>query len=225
MEQTTIPRRVLAVLAAAMLLSSLALAAVAAPVGAADPRCASKSATIVGTDKSETIRGTGGDDVIVAGGGADTVRGQGGRDLVCGGAGKDQLYGNAGRDKLFGEPVTTASTAEPVWTPAPRAGVPVSVSTVSSRARHQPQHRFLSPPRHRLPRRPRRQRLADWSSADREAAKSARRSGLAPEVRAPGTPVTARATRGRSTTVRAASMSIASPSSSLCPPCHLDRPS
>ncbi len=103
MDQTTTPRRAMVLLAATTLLASLALGAVAAPVGAATPRCASKIATIAGTDKSETIRGTAGDDVIVAGGGADTVRGQGGKDLVCGGGGKDQLHGNAGRDKLYGE--------------------------------------------------------------------------------------------------------------------------
>ena len=106
-------RQAVAMLSAAALLASLTVATVAAPASAAKPRCAGKTATIVGTGKGEVIRGTQKADVIVAKGGNDIVYGRGGNDTICGGPGHDRivaaggndlLLGEVGRDRLYGGP-------------------------------------------------------------------------------------------------------------------------
>jgi hypothetical protein len=93
--------------------AALLVTALAVPVTAAKPKCAGKTATIVGTKKGEVIRGTRKNDVIVARGGHDIIRGGGGNDTICGnrgndklvgGGGHDLLLGQLGRDKLFGGP-------------------------------------------------------------------------------------------------------------------------
>jgi hypothetical protein len=90
--------RTVAVAASAALL----LSALAGPVSAAKPKCAGKTATIVGTKKGEVIRGTRKADVIVARGGRDIVYGRGGNDTICGGGGADKLVGGGGNDRLLG---------------------------------------------------------------------------------------------------------------------------
>ena len=106
-------RRSGALLVSATLLASLAAVALAGPVTAAKPKCAGKTATIVGTNKGEVIVGTKKNDVIVARGGHDIIRGGGGNDTICGnrgndklvgGGGNDFMLGQTGRDKLFGGP-------------------------------------------------------------------------------------------------------------------------
>jgi len=72
------------------------------PVTPPAPRCAGRTATIVGTASGDTLRGTPRADVIVALGGSDTVLARGGNDVVCGGAGNDRLSGGPGRDLLKG---------------------------------------------------------------------------------------------------------------------------
>ncbi|MEO7198229.1 MAG: hypothetical protein ABIZ50_07120 [Solirubrobacterales bacterium] len=69
----------------------------------ADPFCARRTATIVGTEGPDRLRGTSGADVISAGSGDDLVIGRDRNDLICGGAGKDVLKGGTGRDKLRGD--------------------------------------------------------------------------------------------------------------------------
>ena len=92
--------------------TSLALAALAAPllalVGsppavAAAPTCQGKGATIVGTSGADRLVGTDGRDVIVARAGDDKVIALRGDDLVCGGPGTDELMGGSGDDRLFGQ--------------------------------------------------------------------------------------------------------------------------
>lgn len=76
------------------------------------PRCAGRTATIVGTGGDDTIEGTDRRDVIVSFGGDDVIRSFGGNDVVCsksgadvvrGGSGGDLLIGGKGRDKLAGK--------------------------------------------------------------------------------------------------------------------------
>ncbi len=67
------------------------------------PRCAGRTATIVGTPRADRIRGTSRADVIAGLGGDDVVRGLAGDDVVCGGAGDDVVIGGAGRDTLLGQ--------------------------------------------------------------------------------------------------------------------------
>ncbi len=102
MAATTIHRSV-ALVASAALLASLTVATVAAPVSAAKPTCAGKTATKVGTAKGEIIRGTSKADVIVARGGHDVILGLGGNDTICGGPGNDRIVGAAGNDLLLGQ--------------------------------------------------------------------------------------------------------------------------
>jgi subtilisin-like proprotein convertase family protein len=66
------------------------------------PRCAGRTATIVGTPGIDVILGTLGPDVIAAGGGADAISGGGGRDTICAGAGADTVDGGGGDDRLDG---------------------------------------------------------------------------------------------------------------------------
>jgi Ca2+-binding RTX toxin-like protein len=70
------------------------------PIGIAvqPPRCAGKTATIVGTQKRDKIKGSPGPDVIHGLGGADTIRGLKGNDRLCGGKGPDKLLGGPGHD-------------------------------------------------------------------------------------------------------------------------------
>ena len=68
----------------------------------ARPKCAGRSATIVGSARGETLRGTSRRDVIVGGGGNDRVRAGGGNDIVCGGAGNDRVSGGRGNDRIDG---------------------------------------------------------------------------------------------------------------------------
>jgi Ca2+-binding RTX toxin-like protein len=68
------------------------------------PRCAGRSATIVGTPGRDTLRGTSGRDVIAGLGGNDVIQGRGGNDVLCGGAGRDTIRGGAGRDRVIGGP-------------------------------------------------------------------------------------------------------------------------
>jgi uncharacterized delta-60 repeat protein len=67
------------------------------------PRCAGKTATIVGTARRDRLRGTRKNDVIVALGGADRISGGGGKDVICGGNGNDTISGGAGNDRLYGQ--------------------------------------------------------------------------------------------------------------------------
>ena len=96
-------RRSLTLVAGAALLATMTAATVAAPASAAKPKCAGKTATIVGTAKGEVIRGTRKADVIVARGGNDRIYGRGGNDTICGGAGNDRVVGGGGRDVLLGQ--------------------------------------------------------------------------------------------------------------------------
>lgn len=67
------------------------------------PKCAGRTATIVGTSGNDTITGTNGPDVIAALDGDDTVNARGGDDVVCGGEGDDTIGGGGGNDRLLGE--------------------------------------------------------------------------------------------------------------------------
>jgi hypothetical protein len=71
--------------------------AVAAPAGAAKPRC-----TIVGTSHADHLVGTSHRDVICGLGGNDVIEGRGGDDVLVGGLGDDRLIGGAGKDLLRG---------------------------------------------------------------------------------------------------------------------------
>ena len=70
--------------------------------GPAKPKCAGRTATIVGTSGRDTLLGTRGRDVIVAGAGNDRVRAGPGNDIVCGGRGRDRLGGGRGHDRIGG---------------------------------------------------------------------------------------------------------------------------
>lgn len=83
-----------------VLFTLCAVAALAAPAGAAPAKCGGKKATIV--SDAPRIAGTPGHDVIVAGSSDNVVFGEGGNDLICGGGGNDTLYGGRGNDTLLG---------------------------------------------------------------------------------------------------------------------------
>lgn len=70
--------------------------------GRAGPRCAGRSATIVGTPGDDNLHGTGGRDVVNGLGGDDTINGRRGRDRLCGAGGADNLGGGPGADTLRG---------------------------------------------------------------------------------------------------------------------------
>ena len=110
-------RRAVAVLCAATLTASIASITIAGEADPAanrqQPKCAGKTATIVGTKRGERIVGTPRRDVIVARGGHDRIFGLGGNDIICagngndrvvGGPGLDRIWGQAGRDRLYGGP-------------------------------------------------------------------------------------------------------------------------
>lgn len=67
------------------------------------PKCAGRTATVVGTSGADRLKGTKKADVIVGLGGNDTIKGLGGNDVVCAGAGADKVFGGAGNDQVFGE--------------------------------------------------------------------------------------------------------------------------
>jgi subtilisin-like proprotein convertase family protein len=67
------------------------------------PRCAGKTATIIGSPGRDVLRGTRRADVIVGLGGNDRITAAGGNDVVCAGPGNDTVSGGAGNDRLFGE--------------------------------------------------------------------------------------------------------------------------
>ncbi len=67
------------------------------------PKCAGKTATIVGTAGNNVLIGTARADVIVALGGNDRIRAGRGNDIVCAGPGRDKVSGGAGRDRAAGE--------------------------------------------------------------------------------------------------------------------------
>ena len=102
MAATTIRlRQTVAMLSTAALVASMTVAIVAAPAGAAKPKCDGKVATIV--SKKKVIQGTNGADVIVARGTKNNIiYGKGGRDRICAGGGNDHVYGGSGHDRIFG---------------------------------------------------------------------------------------------------------------------------
>jgi uncharacterized delta-60 repeat protein len=75
----------------------------AGPAATIKPKCAGKTATIVGTSGKDRLKGTKRKDVIAVLGGNDKVDAGGGDDIVCAGAGKDKVTGGGGKDKLLGE--------------------------------------------------------------------------------------------------------------------------
>jgi len=90
-------------LAAAVILGTLAWIADIPAAGAADPPlCDGQPATLVGTSGDDHLVGTPDADVIVGRGGNDVIRGLGGDDRLCGGSGRDLLIGGAGDDVLLG---------------------------------------------------------------------------------------------------------------------------
>jgi Ca2+-binding RTX toxin-like protein len=88
---------------AALLLAGATLVPASAPVGAAPPSCAGRTATMVGTTGDDELRGTARADVIAGLAGDDTIDGGGGDDVICGGGGADRLDGAAGADRLRGQ--------------------------------------------------------------------------------------------------------------------------
>jgi len=66
------------------------------------PKCAGRSATIVGSPGKDQLRGTDAADVIVGLDGKDTIKGLKGKDRLCGGKGKDKIVGGKGNDKIVG---------------------------------------------------------------------------------------------------------------------------
>ncbi|HEY2600862.1 MAG TPA: hypothetical protein VGI67_04840 [Thermoleophilaceae bacterium] len=68
-----------------------------------NPKCAGRSATIVGTNGRDKLKGTRRNDVIVGAGGSDRIDGGGGNDVICGGGGNDRLSGGGGKDKIYGQ--------------------------------------------------------------------------------------------------------------------------
>jgi len=76
----------------AVILSALAVSAVAVPVATAK--------TIQGSPHADVLRGTSGADVINGRGGNDRIAGRGGADRISGGRGKDRIEGGRGRDRL-----------------------------------------------------------------------------------------------------------------------------
>lgn len=75
-----------------------------APPGAvrSGPRCAGRSATIIGTAGGDRIAGTLGHDMIVTGSGNDRISAGRGSDLACAGTNNDIVFGGPGNDRLFG---------------------------------------------------------------------------------------------------------------------------
>lgn len=95
----TLHRGLLSGLAAALVLGTPPVAAMAEPTH----ECAGQRATVVGTDGDDVLSGTPGPDVIVGGNGDDVIDGLEGNDTICGGNGKDVLTGGLGDDFLLGQ--------------------------------------------------------------------------------------------------------------------------
>jgi Ca2+-binding RTX toxin-like protein len=72
--------------------------------GSAQPRCAGRPATIVGTNGADLLKGTRASDVIVGLGGADLILGNARADVICGGGGDDEVLGGGGADRIEGGP-------------------------------------------------------------------------------------------------------------------------
>lgn len=68
----------------------------------ARPKCAGRTATIVGTRGPDRLAGTRRRDVIVGGGGNDRIRAGSGNDIVCAGSGNDRVDGGRGNDRISG---------------------------------------------------------------------------------------------------------------------------
>jgi Tol biopolymer transport system component len=73
------------------------------------PKCAGRTATIIGSGRSETLTGTKRSDVVLALGGDDRVSGLTGADAICAGPGRDRVEagpngGNGGFDLVLGGP-------------------------------------------------------------------------------------------------------------------------
>lgn len=66
------------------------------------PKCATQTATIVGTPGADSLPGTPGVDVIQARAGNDSVASAGSADRVCGAGGNDVLGSGGGGDHVFG---------------------------------------------------------------------------------------------------------------------------
>jgi hypothetical protein len=97
------PRRMVAPIAALLLIGGLLPFAAEAAAPAAARSCLGAVATIVGTSGDDVLHGTPHADVIVGRGGDDRINGRGGDDLICGGAGRDLLSGAGGSDQLDGD--------------------------------------------------------------------------------------------------------------------------
>jgi hypothetical protein len=67
-----------------------------------EPTCASRPATLIGTEGNDLLEGGEDVDYIVGLGGDDTIRGSGRNDRLCGGDGDDLLQGGDGDDSLLG---------------------------------------------------------------------------------------------------------------------------
>jgi Ca2+-binding RTX toxin-like protein len=93
--------------------SSLLVSMLPATVQAAEPRCAGRKATIVGTSGHDVLQGTAGRDVISGLFGRDEIRGGDGNDFICGGGGRDQIVGGEGNDVLRGNGHTDVIDAGP----------------------------------------------------------------------------------------------------------------
>ena len=95
--------------------SLVGLASLVLPTLAAPPKCAGKTATIVGTSGADVLFGTSDVDVIVGMSGNDLIRGLGGRDLICAGPGDDHANGGPGAGYLeggSGDDILVAGTLE-----------------------------------------------------------------------------------------------------------------
>jgi hypothetical protein len=72
-------------------------------IGVEPPRCAGRTATIMGTTGKDVLKGSKFADVIAGLGGGDTLKGVGGKDRICGGGGNDEIDGGAGGDTCKGQ--------------------------------------------------------------------------------------------------------------------------
>jgi len=97
--RTSLPRRRIHVLVAAVLAMSMPGA-----VASADdpPQCVGVDATIVGdVDGDGVITGTDGHDVIIGTAGADRIESYGGKDRICAFGGDDVIFSGAGNDVVY----------------------------------------------------------------------------------------------------------------------------
>lgn len=66
------------------------------------PRCAGRTATIVGSEGRDKLTGSPFADVIAGVGGNDMIKGGKGKDRICGGRGRDRISGGKGADRCTG---------------------------------------------------------------------------------------------------------------------------